>query len=336
MPLQHADFRPAWWLRGPHAQTLWPVFARRRGSIDLETERLELDDGDFLDLFWSGPRDAPVILYLHGLEGNIRSHYAIPIMRRLNRAGFRVCLMHFRNCGDEPNRLPISYHSGKTDDPQRVLAHIQQAHGAPPFGALGISLGGNVLLKWLGEQADSSPLRCAAAVSVPFSLAACADHLEQGFSRRYRRHLVGRLQASYNRKFRDRPSPLAVDVDALSTFRQFDDKVTAPLHGFAGVDDYYARCSCAGFLGRVKVPTLIVQSRDDPFMPPSAVPSRQDLSDSTLLELSDHGGHVGFVGGWLPGRPSYYLDERLGRWFRERLAENGRQDDTNWRSGQSG
>jgi uncharacterized protein len=323
MPLHRSAFRPAWWLRSPHAQTLWPVFARGRAPIALDTERLELDDGDFLDLFWSGPRDAPVILYLHGLEGSIRSHYATPIMHRLNEAGFRVCLMHFRNCGDEPNPLPVSYHSGKTDDPQRVLEHIRDTSGAPPFGALGISLGGNVLLKWLGEQGGLSPLRCAAAVSVPFRLDACADHLERGFSRIYRRHLVDRLRASYRRKFRDRPSPLAVDVDALETFRDFDDAVTAPLHGFAGVDDYYARCSSAGFLARISVPTLVLQARDDPFMPASAIPREDDLSPATVLELSAHGGHVGFVGGSVPWRPRYHLDERLARWFGDRLTGNG-------------
>lgn len=320
MPLRRSGFRPAWWLRSPHAQTLWPVFARRRAPVALETERLELDDGDFLDLFWSGPRDAPVILYLHGLEGSIRSHYATPIMQRLNGVGFRVCLMHFRNCGDEPNRLAVSYHSGKTDDPQRVLEHVRQRHGAPPFGALGISLGGNVLLKWLGEQREASPLRCAAAVSVPFRLGACADHLERGLSRIYRRHLVDRLRASFRRKFRDRPCPLPVDVDSLRTFRAFDDRVTAPLHGFAGVDDYYERCSSAGFLARITVPTLIVQAEDDPFLPPAALPDAADLSPATVLELSRHGGHVGFVGGTLPWRPRYHLDERLARWFADRLA----------------
>ena len=170
MPVIASRFRPAWWLRGDHAQTLWPALFRRRPPLDVAWERLELEDGDFLDLAWYGPDNAPVVLFLHGLEGSLRSHYAGGIMQALAEAGRRTCLMHFRNCGREPNRLPISYHSGKTDDPQRVLEHIAATHGQPPVGAVGISLGGNVLLKWLGEQRDASPLRRCVAVSVPFRL----------------------------------------------------------------------------------------------------------------------------------------------------------------------
>ena len=315
MPLVDSAFRPAWWLRGDHAQTLWPACFRRRPALDIRWERLELDDGDFLDLAWSGPADAPVVLFLHGLQGGIRSHYATGIMQSLNRHGFRVCLMHFRGCGREPNRLPISYHSGKTDDPQRLLEHVTRQTGSPPVGAVGVSLGGNVLLKWLGEQGSASPLRRAVAISVPFRLDAAADRLERGLSRLYQRHLVRSLQDAYRTKFTRIPSPLDIDVTRLDTFRLFDDQVTAALHGFAGVDDYYTRCSSRQFIPAIRVPTLILHARNDPFMFPETPPRPDELPENVWLELPDHGGHVGFIGGRLPGWADYYLDRRVAQWM---------------------
>ena len=165
--LTESTFKPAWWLPSPHLQTLWPVMFRRRTVPDLSHERFELNDGDFVDLCWSRKTDRPVVIVLHGLEGSVHSHYAGSLMCSLENAGFRPVFMHFRGCSGEPNRLPISYHSGKTDDPQQVLEHIQSTQGKVVYAAVGVSLGGNVLLKWLGEQSDSMPLRRAAAVSVP-------------------------------------------------------------------------------------------------------------------------------------------------------------------------
>ena len=315
MPILDSCFRPAWWLRGGHAQTVWPALIRRHPRLAIDWERLELDDGDFLDLAWSGPRDGPVVLFFHGLQGGIGSHYATGIMHRLNERGFRVCLMHFRGCGREPNRLPISYHSGKTDDPQRLLEHVERRGGQPPFGAVGVSLGGNVLLKWLGEQGAASPLRRAVAISVPFQLDAAARRLERGLSRLYQHHLVRSMRASYRAKFSRIPSPLEVDVDCLQTFRQFDDRVTAPLHGFTGVDDYYARCSSRQFIPSIRVPTLILHARNDPFMFPDTAPTADELPDSVWLEIPEAGGHVGFVGGRLPGLADYYAERRVAEWM---------------------
>jgi predicted alpha/beta-fold hydrolase len=315
MPSLSSPFRPAWWLPGGHLQTLWPALVRRQARLDLQHERLELDDGDFLDLVWSGPQGAPVVLLLHGLEGGLRSHYATPAMQRLGEAGLRTCLLLFRNCGDAPNRLPISYHSGKTDDPQRVVEHIIATTGEPPVGAVGISLGGNVLLKWLGELGDRAPIQRAMAVSVPFRLDDCARRLEHGFSRVYQRHLVSRLHRSYLRKFDHGHGPLDIDVRQLRTFRQFDDRVTAVLHGFAGVDDYYARCSSRPFIPHIRVPTLILQARNDPFMTRDTPPSPAELPANVWLELPAGGGHVGFVAGGTPLRAEYYLEKRIAEWF---------------------
>jgi predicted alpha/beta-fold hydrolase len=315
MPLIDSPFRPAWWLRGDHAQTLWPTFFRRRRSPHLHWERLELDDGDFLDLAWSGPADGRIVLLFHGLQGSVRSHYAGGIMQRLNQHGFRVCLMHFRGCGRGQNRLPISYHSGKTDDPQRVLEHIQDRLGQAPYGAVGVSLGGNVLLKWLGEQGERSPLQRAMAISVPFLLDDCARRLESGISRAYQRHLVGSLRKAYREKFARLRSPLAVDVGRLDTFRRFDDQVTAVLHGFDGVDDYYARSSSRQFIPSIRVPTLLLQARNDPFTFPDSAPQAAELPANVWLEIPDAGGHVGFVSGAIPGWAEYYAEHRVAEWM---------------------
>ena len=315
MPIVDSPFRPAWWLRGHHAQTLWPALFRHRPRIDIEWEGLELPDGDFLDLAWSGPRGGDIVLFMHGLQGSIRSHYATGIMRALNRRGLRVCLMHFRGCGRETNRLPISYHSGKTDDPQAVIEHIQQRYGRAVFAAIGVSLGGNVLLKWLGEQGAASALTRAAAISVPFRLGDAAKRLEHGGSRLYQRHLVGSLQRAYRHKFARMPSPLSIDVDELDTFRLFDDRVTAALHGFDGVDDYYTRCSSRQFVPAIRVPTLILHALDDPFMFPDSPPGADELPDCVMLELPTAGGHVGFIGGAWPGIATYYAERRIAAWI---------------------
>jgi len=315
MPIINSAFRPAWWLRGDHAQTLWPAFFRRRRKIPIDWERLELDDGDFLDLAWSGPPDGPVVLFMHGLQGSVESHYATGIMQQLNLRGFRVCLMHFRGCGREPNRLPISYHSGKTDDPQTVAEHIEQRDGRPIFGAIGVSLGGNVLLKWLGERGEQTPIRRAVAISVPFQLEAAAQRMRTGWSRLYQRHLVRSMQQTYHDKFSRIPSPLTVDVDKLTTFRLFDDRVTAALHGFDGVDDYYTRCSSRQFIPRIRVPTLILHARHDPFMFADTPPEADELPACVSLELPDAGGHVGFVEGRVPGLARYYADGRVADWI---------------------
>ena len=315
MPIIQSEFRPAWWLPGAHAQTLWPSLFRRRILPNFTRERVELDDGDFLDLAWSGPAEGRIVLFMHGLEGSLQSHYTGGIMRQLNQQGFRVCLMYFRGCSGEPNRLPISYHSGKTDDPQRILEHIQSTHGKDVFAAVGVSLGGNVLLKWLGEQGETRLLQKAVAVSVPFQLDDAAHRLKRGLSRVYQRHLLTLLREKYRKKFSRIHSPLDVEIDSLKTFHQFDDQVTAALHGFDGVDDYYRRSSSRQFIPQIRVPTLILHARHDPFMFPETVPVEAELPECVWLEMPDHGGHLGFVSGLIPGRADYWAEQRIAQWL---------------------
>lgn len=315
MPVRRAEFRPAWWLPGPHLQTLWPTLLRRRPRLALQRERLELADGDFLDLSWTGPATGPVVLVLHGLEGSLHSHYAAGLLDTLARSGYRACLVHFRGCSGEPNRLPRSYHSGDTGDVQAVAEHIRASCGRYPYAAVGFSLGGNVLLKWLGEQGSLAPVERAVAVSVPFVLNDAALRLRQGFSRVYERHLIGKLQAKFRAKFRNLACPLQVDVGTLRSFRRFDDQVTAPLHGFSGVDDYYRRASSRQYLALIRVPTLLLHAADDPFLYPRTVPDAAELAESVELELAARGGHVGFVAGRWPARAEYWLEHRILRWL---------------------
>lgn len=313
VPIVRSAFQPPRWLRGPHLQTLYPFGFRARPSIALRRERLELPDGDFVDLAHGGPADGPLLLMFHGLEGSLRSHYALPWMRTFHQAGWRTLFMHFRNCSDEPNRLPRSYHSGDTGDIAHLVATIHAREPATPLAAMGVSLGGNALLKYLGERGADTPLSTAVAVSVPFRLDLAAERMERGLSRLYQWHLLRHLRSHAREKFAHMPAPIDLSqLDAMTTFRRFDDQVTAPLHGFAGVDDYYARSSSRQYLKHIRVPTLILHAEDDPFMTPDAIPSAAELSDSVTLELSPHGGHVGFVEGassfWADRRIAEYLD----------------------------
>ncbi len=307
--IQPSDFRPAWWLPGAHLQTLWPSLTRPRPRPALRPDRVELADGDFIDLhIGTGP--GPVVLVIHGLEGGLESHYAGSTVAALAAAGFRPVFMYLRGCGDEPNRLPRSYHSGATEDLVAVLTHLANGPVGPALAAVGFSLGGNLLLKHLGEAADPM-LRGAVAVSVPFVLRDAMLRLNLGLSRIYREHLMERLRAAYRRKRATLPGMADLDLKAMRDFFDFDDQITAPLNGFAGAEDYYARCSCRQYLRHIRTPTLILHARDDPFMFRRSIPRPEELGPGVRLELSAHGGHVGFVGGALPWRPDYWLEGRL-------------------------
>jgi len=305
------SFRPPVWLENPHLQTLYPVVFKGRAYAGRK-QRLELPDGDFLDLVW-GAGEGPLVQVMHGLEGSIRSHYASAIMTALEAAGYQAVFMHFRGCSGEPNRLDRAYHSGDTADMATVAEYISRTTAKPLYATIAYSLGANAMLKWLGETGDAAPMQKAVAVSVPFQLADADQRLSSGASRIYREYLLGHLRAAYKQKFARRPSPLAVDVDKLRTFYQFDDQVTAPLHGFSGADDYYQKSSCRQYLRGIRKNTLILHAIDDPFLYPASIPPETDLSASVTLELSEHGGHVGFMAGKL--FPQRWLESRILRFI---------------------
>jgi len=309
-------FVPAWWLPGPHLPTLWTALIRRRSLPAVRHERLELTDGDFLDLCWAGTSNGPLVAVLHGLEGSSRSKYAIALLERIERRGWGGVIMQFRGCSGEPNRRDRSYHSGDTRDFEFLLATLEKRYPNRQIMAVGYSLGGNVLLKHLGQSSNSTRLSAAAAVSVPFDLGAAANRLDKGLSKLYQHHLVGSLQAKIRTKFRELRPPIPFgELGKWNDFWSFDNNVTAPLHGFKNVHEYYARSSCRQYLRAITIPTLVIHSRDDPFLSTDAIPSADELSNTTELILTQHGGHVGFVSGHNPFKPRYWIDDHLMAWF---------------------
>ncbi|WP_273526098.1 hydrolase [Pseudomonas sp.] len=319
-------FQPAWWLPGPHLQTLWNPFLRSAPALARRRERLWLADGDFIDLDWHGPHDAaaPLVLVLHGLTGSSSSLYVLGLQQQLAARGWASVAINWRGCSGEPNLLPRAYHSGASDDLGEVIAHLQASRPLAPLHAVGYSLGGNVLLKYLGESGVSSPLRKAVAVSVPFRLDQCADRIGLGFSRLYQAHFMKAMVAyvkDKQRLFRERDlqqhlttlSGLGT-LDGMRTFWDFDGRITAPLHGYRDAQDYYRRASSRYFLPDIAIPTLLIQAADDPFVFRHSVPEPSELSPTTTLELHAHGGHVGFIEG-TPRRPRYYLERRIPQWL---------------------
>jgi predicted alpha/beta-fold hydrolase len=314
-----SSFVAPWWLRNRHCQTLWPVLFRRRRFRATTHERLELPDGDFLDLAWTKPAKGPVVLVVHGLQGSFDSHYVRGLLSTIESLAWQGVLMHFRGCSGTINRLARSYHSGDTADLAYVVNLLRQRNPATPIFAVGFSLGANVLLKWLGETGINNEIKAAAAVSVPFRLDLAVDNLRHGFARLYQWYLLRSLLRTTRAKFARRSdSPCRREqLSHITTLRQFDDCVTAPLHGFTDAADYYRQSSCADFIARIRVPTLIVHAADDPFLPASAIPPRDIASPLVQMAISRHGGHVGFVGGSVPWRPCYYVDKRIPTFFSE-------------------
>ena len=297
----------------------------------VSSERLELDDGDFLDLAHAVP-DAPPhgepvahACLFHGLAGGLGSAYARGAIGALVRRGIAVTLMHWRGCSGEPNRLARSYHSGATDDIVRVAGLVAARHPGRPLLGLGYSLGANALLLHLGRAGTATPFDAAVAVCPPLVLAVGAAKLDRGAARGYRGHLLGLMRAQHETKRARYPAlglpPAPVSLD---TFRKFDDALTAPLHGYAGVDDYYARASSRPALPGIAVPTRVLAAADDPFFTPAILPEADELAPGTVLEVARHGGHVGFVGrrGAGDGPGGGALGRRwLDRWVGETLAE---------------
>jgi predicted alpha/beta-fold hydrolase len=309
------------WLPGGHAQTLYALLLPRPRPA-YRRERWELPDGDFLDLDWlDGPADAPLLALFHGLEGGSRGHYASFLMAALQRRGWRGVVPHFRGCSGEPNRLPRAYHSGDSAEIGYVLERLRPVAGQAPLFAAGVSLGGNALLKWLGERGETAAplIAAAAAVSAPLDLPAAGAALDRGVTRLYTAHFLKSLKRKALAKLERHPG-LHDDraLRAVRTIRGFDDLVTARLHGFRDAEDYWHRCASKPWLRRIRVPTLVVNARNDPFMPGAALPGADEVSDKVLLDFPDCGGHVGFVSGpfpgrfeWLPGRVLDFFDAAL-------------------------
>jgi uncharacterized protein len=324
-------FRPAWGLGNPHVQTLAGKVLRPALDIPLHRERVTTPDGDFVDLDFAGwpgsplgpgEPDAPLVLILHGLEGTTRRRYMTTTYRALLGAGLRPVALSFRGCSGEPNWTARAYHSGETQDVRLVLELLRERFGGP-IGLVGYSLGGNVALKLVGEMGEEAlPLIGAAvALSVPFDLAAGADRIEKGFfGRFYTHYFLSKLRRKVAEKrelLRDHCDPEA-GIRAR-TVREFDDVVTAPVHGFESAAHYYDRSSAAGFVAGIRVPTLVLHSRDDPFLPEDRIPvAAMDANPAVTTVLTERGGHVAFVGGSV-FRPDFWGERVLAEWLAREL-----------------
>jgi uncharacterized protein len=306
-------FQPPRWLRGPHAQTLFGTLLRPRPRLPLRRERWELPDGDFVDVDrLDGAPEAPLLLVLHGLEGSSSSHYVRGFLAQARRRGWRGLALNFRSCSGEPNRLLRSYHSGETGDLEEAVRRARREFPAAPIVVAGFSLGGNVLVKWLGEQGSSAPVRAAAAVSVPFDLEACARALDApgAMSFVYRTRFLRTLKRKALAKAQLFPGIDVARVRSARTLLEFDEAVTAPVHGFAGAEDYWSRSSSGPYVGRVRVPLLLLSAEDDPFIPAACLPRAAAAANpSVTLEVYPRGGHLGFVAG--PFLPSFWAERRV-------------------------
>jgi predicted alpha/beta-fold hydrolase len=307
------EFASPWWLPGGHLQTIVPALLAP-AAVTLRRERWDTPDGDFIDVDFGGDADARRLLVLfHGLEGCSDSHYARALAAHLPGTGWRLAIAHFRGCSGEPNRRPRAYHSGDSDEVNWILRRFSVSE--PELHAVGVSLGGNALLKWLGERGAQagSIVRRAAAVSAPVDLAAAGDALDRGLNRLlYTRMFLGSLRPKSLAKLELFPGLYdAARVRAARSFRQFDDTVTAPLHGFRDADHYWSEASSGPWLERIEVPTLVLNARNDPFLPEHALlAATRKAARSVVLEFPRTGGHAGFRAGPFPGRHDW-LPQRL-------------------------
>ncbi len=300
----------------------------RGGGIARQRERILTPDNDFLDVDWCGlkldPGNSPLVIIMHGLAGSSRSAYVTGLQQVLEKQGWRSVALNFRGCSGTPNRVVRGYHSGETADIHFLYQLLREREPQTPLFVVGYSLGGNVLLKWMGEQ-QALDLVGAVAVSVPFRLDLCANHMNQGLSRSYQYYLLRHMRSCVSQRLeyfqQNGLSQQAAQLQALGqlsnyvSFRDIDHYVTAPLHDYHSAVDYYQRCSSRAYLGLINRPTLIIQAQDDPFMTKEVVPHDSELSVTTTLELSVSGGHIGFIGGSSPARATYWLDQRISEWL---------------------
>jgi predicted alpha/beta-fold hydrolase len=313
-------FQPPWWLRHGHLQTVLPVLVPRRWDLSVERERLELEDGDFLDLDWMRAGSDRLVILQHGLEGSSAAVYVRGMAAALQAVGWDALAWNFRGCGEEMNRTLRLYHSGETSDLGRVVRHAATRYAR--IAVVGFSLGGNVTLKYLGEAPLPPSVVAGAAISVPLDLASCARALDGRFANRlYLHRFLVSLQAKIRAKARQFPDRVDVrGIERLSTIEGYDERYTAPLHGFAGAEDYWARSSARQFLGGIAVPTLVVNARNDPFLTDGVFEAAQvGASAQVEWDFPQHGGHVGFLDGasdrfrWHERRVVAFLERHVPR-----------------------
>jgi len=315
------DFRPMRGMSNPHLQTMLPRLIRRRLNFTPHWQRLDMPDGDFVDLAWSeDPQTAlhkPRLVVFHGLEGSLYSPYAHGLIEAAKKRGWLGVVMHFRGCSGVPNRSERIYHSGEIEDGSYFLSWLNQRYGTVPTAAVGYSLGGNMLACLMAKQGPECTLQAGVVVSAPLMLEQCCYHMEQGFSRFYQHYLLNLLKKNAARKLKSYPGTLPIDLRQLKSLRrirEFDDLITSKIHGFADALDYYRQCSAMPMLPDIRVPTLIIHAKDDPFMDHHVIPDKALLPANIHYQLTQYGGHVGFVGGTLL-KPQMWLEKRIPDWL---------------------
>lgn len=322
-----SSFRPHPLLSSAHLQTI-ATLLRPSPKLALRLERLELADGDFIDLAWSGEQHAngPLAVLVHGLAGGFESKYLLGTACQLIAQGWRTVMLQLRGAGPEPNRLHRCYNQDDTDDLRYFWRLLRSREPGAFIASVGWSLGGNVTLKALAEEGRAAPINMAAAASVPFNIRPCAERLGTGFSRVYQRKLLGSVKDALRRKHPQVPLSPAVDLPAAlaaQNFIDYDTAYTAPLAGYRDVEDYYTHASCGPLLNSIRRPTLVVHALDDPFMTAAIIPDVNDLSNQVTLELAHNGGHVGFVSAGALGQPYCWLERRLADYLHEGFMHYG-------------
>lgn len=317
-------FNPASGGAASHIQTVLPRWVRRTPLFSPHWETLTTPDDDILSLAWSedpeqpSAQTKPLFILFHGLEGSFHSPYANGLMYAFAQQGWLSVMMHFRGCNGQPNRLPRAYHSGETSDPRYFLEQIHQRFPSNYKMATGVSLGGNMLANYLAEFAEQPLVDSATIISAPFDLRDSSNRINQGASRIYQAYLLHSLKQNVYRKLGTLRQAIPITqplIRQLKTLQEFDDLITAPLHGFCDAQDYYQRCSAISKLGQIRLPTLILHAQDDPFMTDAVIPN-QPLPETINYQLLKHGGHVGFLSGTLL-KPRFWLEEMLPLYYRE-------------------
>jgi predicted alpha/beta-fold hydrolase len=322
VPLIESTYRAPLWLPGAHLQTIASARLVPLPRVAYRRERWDTPDGDFVDVDFALPEPAdpkaPVLVLFHGLEGCSQSHYARAVMRAAADRGWRGLVPHFRGCSGEPNRLPRAYHSGDSDEGDWILRRVKARHPQASLHAVGISLGGNMLAKWLGERGtEAGFVAAAASVGSPLDLAAGGAALARGFNLVYTAMFLATLRRKALAKIARFPKVASAEaVRASRNLYEFDNAYTAPVHGFRDTDDYWSRASGKPWLRAVEVPHLVLNARNDPFVPAASLPQASEVSRFVHLEQPEEGGHIGFARGDPPGDLGF-LPERLFRFFEQ-------------------
>lgn len=315
-----SSFKTLPWLKQPHFQTVYGHLFRPRYKISLRREKLDLPDGDFLDLDWmDGSPSHPLVIILHGLEGSSRSTYVQSFLHFLRQKSWPAVVVHGRACGGELNRLPQTHHSGRSDDLNSAVPYVESKSASARICLMGFSIGGNILLKWLGSYPlAAKKIFKAAAVSVPYNLERCVQLMDKGINKfLYTRYLLNRLKKKATQKAVIYPHLLNSEkLKSVSTFDEFDGLVTAPLNLFKNPKTYWNSSSCESFLPNISIPSLLIHAADDPFFPGKYLPI-QTINDSKNLQLiqTDAGGHVAFVDGVWPWERKFWLEQQVFNFF---------------------